>query len=303
MITHNHSKVEPPIRLIFLFAINPVSGGKDKTAWTVGINNYFADLPHTIELLTLNGETDDEALRQAIARLKPDRVIAVGGDGTVKIVAQHLLGTGIALGILPAGSANGMARELSIPADIQGSLDIITSNTLKPIDIVLINDTDICLHLSDIGLNAQVVKHYEQNNWRGMFGYLRSVVKSLHRRRLLRVEINTGDDCIQRVALMIVLANARMYGTGAVINPDGDLSDGRFEVVIFRRLTGWEILKSFWQYEPFNPKNVEIFHATSITIETHRRAYFQIDGEYRGRITKLSARIQPGAILMLTPGE
>lgn len=286
-----------------MFAINPVSGGKDKTDWTVGINTYFAELPHMAELLTLNGKTDEATLRRAITDLKPDRVIAVGGDGTVKLVAEQLLGTGIPLGILPAGSANGMAHELGIRLDIEGSIDIVVNGTPKLIDLVLLNENDICLHLSDIGLNAQVVKHYQQNNWRGLFGYLRSVVKSLQRRRLLRVEINAGDECIQRVALMIVLANARMYGTGAVINPNGDLSDGQFEVVIFRRLTGWEILKSFWQYEPFNPKHVEIFPATSVTIETHRRAYFQIDGEYRGRIKKISAQIRPDAIAVLVPGN
>ena len=288
--------------MIFLFAINPVSGGKDKTEWETGINDYFADSPHTVQLLHLNGETDPDAIRRAIAELKPDRVIAVGGDGTLKIVAEQVLDTGILLGVLPAGSANGMARELGLPLDVEGSLNVVVNGRPQPVDIIRIND-EICLHLSDIGLNAQVVKHYEQNNWRGMLGYLRSVLISLQRRRQLRVEINAGDDCIQRVAFMIVLANARMYGTGAVINPDGDLSDGRFEVVIFRRLTFWGILKMFWRYQPFDPKNIEIFPATSVTIETQRRAYFQIDGEYRGRINKISARIQPGILTMLVPTE
>ncbi|MDB5241681.1 MAG: diacylglycerol kinase [Spirosoma sp.] len=289
--------------MTFLFVINPVSGGKGKTDWTIGINNYFADLPHAVELLYLDGKTDTETLPRAIADLKPDRVVAVGGDGTLKIVAEQLLGTGVPLGVLPAGSANGMARELAIPGDIEGSLDVVVNGEPKPVDIISINDDEMCLHLSDIGLNAQVVKHYEQNNWRGMFGYLRSVLKTLRRRRQLRVEIDTGQECIQRVALMIVLANARMYGTGAVINPDGDLSDGRFEVVIFRRLTFWGLLKLFWHYRPFDPRNIEIFSATSVNIETQRRAYFQIDGEYRGRVNKLTARIRPGVITMLVPAQ
>jgi diacylglycerol kinase (ATP) len=287
--------------LTFLFAINPVSGGKGKTDWTAGIDSYFADSPHTAQLLYLDGKTDHETIPQAIATLKPDRVVAVGGDGTLKIVAEYLLDTGIPLGVLPAGSANGMARELGIPANIEESLNIVVNGQLKPVDLIEINDGDLCLHLSDIGLNAQVVRHYEKNNLRGMFGYLRSVVEALRKRRQLRVEIKTDDECVQRVAFMIVLANARMYGTGAVINPDGDLSDGHFEVVIFRRLPIWGIIKLFWRYRPFDPKNIEIFPATSITIETHRKAYFQIDGEYRGRITKLNARIKPGAITMMVP--
>lgn len=169
--------------MTFLFVINPVSGGKGKTDWTIGINNYFADLPHTVELLYLDGKTDAETLGQTIADLKPDRVVAVGGDGTLKIVAEQLLGTDVPLGVLPAGSANGMARELAIPGDVEGSLNVVVNGELKPIDIISINDGDTCLHLSDIGLNAQVVKHYEQNNWRGMFGYLRSVLKTLRKRR------------------------------------------------------------------------------------------------------------------------
>ena len=278
--------------------INPVSGGTDKTNWTDGIKAHFADLPHTAELLYLDGNNDEDLLRRSLTDLKPDRVVAVGGDGTLKLVAEQLLDTNIPLGVLPAGSANGMARELNIPTDMEGSLNVVVNGEPKPVDIISIND-DICLHLSDIGLNAQVVKHYQQNNWRGMSGYLRSVLKALRRRRRLRVEIDTGDDCVQREALMIVLANARMYGTGAVINPDGDLSDGQFEVVVFRQLTFWGLLKLFWRYRPFDPRHIEVFTATSVKIETQRRAYFQVDGEYRGLITKLIARIRPGAITML----
>ncbi|MFD2933383.1 diacylglycerol/lipid kinase family protein [Spirosoma flavum] len=287
--------------MIFLFAINPVSGGSDKAVWEEGIHNYFANLPHTVHQFYFDGKTDDETLRQQIAQHKPDRVVAVGGDGTIKIVATALLNTGIPLGVLPAGSANGMARELGIPPDVDGSLALLVNGVPKATDILSVNDGDVCLHLSDIGLNAQLVKHYEQNNLRGKFGYLRGVINVLQKRRLLRVSITVGDECVQRAAFMIVLANARMYGTGAVINPDGDPCDGHFEVVIFRRLSFWEILKLFWLYKPFDPKKIEIFPATSVTIETHRRAYFQVDGEYRGRITTLKAVIKPGALLMLVP--
>lgn len=289
--------------MIFLFAINPVSGGTTKTNWEDGIKNHFAKSAHTVELLYLNGKTDDETVQQKIASLKPDRVVAVGGDGTIKCVATQLLRTNIPLGVLPAGSANGMARELGIPADIAGSLDVLTSGALRPVDVIAVNDNEICLHLSDIGLNARLVKHYQQNNLRGKFGYLRGVVYVLRKHRQLRVEITVGEECVQRVAFMIVLANARMYGTGAVINPDGDLSDGQFEVVIFRRLNVWEILKLFWRYKPFDPQKIEILPATSVTIETHRKAYFQVDGEYRGQVTKLKAAIKPGVLTMIVPAD
>lgn len=289
--------------MTFLFAINPVSGGNDKTSWEEGIRNHFADTPHVVHLFHLNGKTDDTTIRQQIEEHKPDRVVAVGGDGTIKLVATALLNTTIPLGVLPAGSANGMARELGIPPDVEGSLALLTDGVPRATDIISINEGDICLHLSDIGLNAQLVRYYERNNLRGKFGYLRGVVKVLHKRRLMRISITVGDECVQRVAFMVVLANARMYGTGAVINPEGTPFDGHFEVVIFRRLSFWEIIKLFWRYRPFDPRKIEIYPATSVTIETHRRAYFQVDGEYRGRITTLKAEVKPGAIQILVPEE
>jgi YegS/Rv2252/BmrU family lipid kinase len=287
--------------LTFLFAINPASGGKTKDDWVTGIKNHFANLPHQIDLFFLDGKTDNDTLPKKISEVKPDRVVAVGGDGTIKGVAEAMLGTTIPLGILPAGSANGMARELGIPTDMMASLDVLVQGVAKPIDLIEINDGDYCLHLSDIGMNAQLIKNYQQNNLRGMSGYLRGVVKVLRKHRLLRVEINVGDECVQRAAFMIVLANARMYGTGAMINPNGDLSDGQFEVVIFRRLTIWEIIKMFWHFKPFDPKKIEIFPATSVNITTHRKAYFQVDGEYRGKLTELKAQVCPQALTILVP--
>ena len=102
---------------------------------------------------------------------------------------------------------------------------------------------------------------------------------------------------------MVVLANARLYGTGAVINPDGDLTDGIFEVVILRRLSILELLKMFWRYQPFDSSKVEIIPATSICIETRKKAYFQVDGEYRGRVTEIRAEIRAGQLKMMVPSD
>src|SRR5688572_2376693 len=107
--------MQPVGPLKFLFIVNPSAGGKFKTDWQSNIIQYFKTKPHAIEFLLLSGKNDAASLDERINSLKPDRVIAVGGDGTVNFVAKKLLGTGIPLGILPAGSANGLARELKLP--------------------------------------------------------------------------------------------------------------------------------------------------------------------------------------------
>lgn len=290
-----------PDKLRILFAINPVSGGTDKTELENAIQTYFADSPHEAHLFHLDGKQDTALIQQHIADYKPNRVVAVGGDGTIKIVAEQLLHSDMALGILPAGSANGMAKELGLPESLTDRLAVIMNGTTKPTDVIMVNNNELCLHLSDIGLNAQLVKHYAENNWRGKIGYLRAVLRTLEQRKILRLEIETPTGIQTRAAYMVVLANARMYGTGAAINPDGDLSDGLFEVVILRTLSFWEFLKMFWLYQPFDKRRVEVFQVKQITIRTKRKAYFQIDGEYRGRIREVMAKIAPGALQVMVP--
>ena len=287
-------------KLKILFVVNPVSGGNDKSLLEKEILDYFEAVPHSAELIHLDGKNDSETVKAAIMAYNPDRVVAVGGDGTVKIVAEQLLGKHIPLGILPAGSANGMARELELPTTTHELLDVIVRGTPKAIDAIHIND-DICLHLSDIGLNAQLVKYYAENGWRGKLGYLRGVLRTLYRKRLLDIEIHSKTDSFTCQAFMVVLANARMYGTGAMINPEGELADGAFEVIILRTLSFWEFLKMFWQYQPFDPAKIHIFPATSITIRTRRKAYFQVDGEYKGKVNQVKAKIRQGELEVMLP--
>ncbi|WP_310395388.1 diacylglycerol kinase family protein [Hymenobacter sp.] len=291
-----------PPALHLLFVINPGSGSAGKTNWDATIGDYFAPLPHTAELFHLTGaDADAPALRARVARHRPDRLVAVGGDGTVKLVAELALAAGLPLAVLPAGSANGMARELALPADPVRALDVAVNGREKAVDVLYLNGTDLCLHLSDIGLNAQLVRHAQRRNWHGMLGYARAAFWSLLRRRLLRVRVQSDTEDMERTAFMVVLANARVYGTGAEINPDGDVADGKFEVVLLRRLVGRELLKMFWRFRPFDPAAVEIFSTTAVSLETTRPAAFQVDGEYRGRTTRVEATIRPGALRVLVP--
>ncbi len=282
--------------------VNPASGSATKTDWPTTIRAYFEPLPHTAALLELTGQNDGQVLQARIAQDRPDRLVAVGGDGTVKIVAEQAIAARLPLAVLPAGSANGMAKELALPLDPTQALDIAVRGQEKAVDVLYLNGADLCLHLSDIGLNAQLVRHAQRQNWRGMLGYARAAFWSLLHRRQMRVRIQTDAGAVERAAFMVVLANARVYGTGAVINPKGDVADGKFEVVVLRRLVGRELLKMFWHFRPFDPKAVEIFCTTSVTLEVRRRVELQVDGEYRGRTTHVEATIKPGALRVLVAG-
>ncbi|HEX2606984.1 MAG TPA: diacylglycerol kinase family protein [Flavisolibacter sp.] len=284
-----------------LFVINPISGGKVKNDWEKAIRNYFSERDHSIEIYLLTGKDDKRSVQHYIDQIKPDRVVAVGGDGTVKMLADIVKETPVPLGIIPAGSANGMAKELSIPLEIEPALQIITEGQVRKIDLIRINEEELCIHLSDIGLNAMLVKYFEQSENRGMWGYGRAIFRVLWEKQKLRVTITTDQGTIKRMAYMVALANARKYGTGANINPDGDVSDGAFEIVIIRKLNVYEIIKAIFTDRSFHPKKIEVVKTKNVDMQIHRKAYFQVDGEYRGKTTSVSARILPQIISVMVP--
>jgi diacylglycerol kinase (ATP) len=284
-----------------LFIINPVSGGKEKHNREAEIRSYFKDTKHTIEFYLLNGETDRISVQHHIKSVCPDKVIAVGGDGTVKMLAEILKGTQRIMGIIPAGSANGMAKELNIPLNMKDALDIIVKGQPQYIDAILINKKEICLHLSDMGLNAMLVKYFHGYNQRGMWGYARSVFRVLWQKQKIYATITTDSGTIKRKAYMIVLANASKYGTGASINPTGELDDGAFEVVIVRKLHLWSLMKMLMAHKTFNVEKIEIIRTKKLILKSLRKRYFQVDGEYRGRVKEIRAEISPRCIHLMVP--
>lgn len=295
--------MQNPAQLKILFVINPVSGGKEKHDWEASIRTFFKDKPHSMEFYLLKGKDDKSSIQHHIDRIKPDRVVAVGGDGTVKLLADLLKETPVALGILPAGSANGMARELKVPLQTEEALDIIINGECRKLDLIKINEEEICLHLSDVGLNALLVKNFEQSKKRGMWGYGKAVFKVLWKKTLIYVNIKTDKEQIRRKAFMIVIANAQTYGTGAIINPDGKLNDGQFEIVIVRKLHLFELFKMLISHKPFHEKRIEVFQTKTVEMHMKRKAYFQVDGEYIGKTICVKARILPQIVNVVLPPE
>ncbi len=286
-----------------LFVINPLAGQNSNTDWKQNIGKYFTGKNFLIDYFLLPEKPDTANLKQYILTEMPDKVIAVGGDGTVTMLANIVAGTSIALGILPGGSANGMARELGIPDAALDALQIVENGIIKDCDSIKINDKTISLHLSDIGLNAQLIKYFDEGKLRGKMGYARVILKTLWHKEKLQVTMQSKGLEVKRNAFMVVIANASMYGTGAVINPNAQLNDGVFEVIIVRRLSIHSLLKMLIKPGPFNPKKIEIFPSTSVKINTLKKVHFQIDGEYMGKIKNITAQIIPGNIKLILPAS
>jgi len=284
-----------PLR--FLFIINPGSGNHN-IDWSTAIDIFFASRPHQTEKFFFEPGCNTSIIKDKINAAVPDRVVAVGGDGTVKLVAECLLHTNIVMGILPAGSANGLAKELGIPILPEGALEYLLQPGTQKIHLLRIN-SQLCVHLSDIGFNASVIKIFSSGKQRGMPGYIRAAWKVLWKHSVMQVSIKIDDSIIKSEAAMIVLANATRYGSGAVINPAGRLDDELFEVVVIKKVSFPEIFKMMVTHRPYDKNKTELYQAKSVAIESKKKVHFQVDGEYLGKVKTVQADIIVGALLII----
>ncbi|WP_316750057.1 diacylglycerol/lipid kinase family protein [Pedobacter gandavensis] len=282
-----------------LFIINPGSGNQ-QINYSEAIQLHFKSAPEEIEIFELPKNCSLETIKQAIEQSKADRVIAVGGDGTLKLVAECLEGKNIPIGIIPAGSANGMAKELGIPLELEAALAVAATGKPKKIHAIKVNG-ELCIHLADIGFNAYIIKRFDNLPQRGMIGYAKAAWQALWSHHKMEVEIQIKGKQIKTQAAMVVIANATSYGTGVKINPEGDLTDDLFEVILVKKYTVVEILKVRFTELPFNPEKIELFHTKDLCIKTRHKVHFQVDGEYMGKVNRVDATILPAAITIITP--
>lgn len=285
-----------------LFVINPKSGKNDED-WQTIINDHFSGSDIQVEQFKLEKNCDPKKIEEKINAFQPDRVAAIGGDGTVKLVAEQLLDKPqIGLCIIPAGSANGMAKELAIPLNAAEALQLCVNGVLKKIHLVKVNE-HVCIHLSDVGFNAFVIKMFEKESGRGMWGYVKASWKALWQHSRLKVKISTDEGVVHRDAAMIVIANASKYGSGALINPEGKLDDKLFEVIIIRKISFTEIFKMMVTHMAYDPAKTEVFQCTYLNIVSRKYAHFQVDGEYLGKAKKVEAELMPDAISIIIPKD
>ena len=274
-----------------LFVVNPISGGLDKKGLTDLVQMYSINIGVTVLVYETTGSNDTAHIREICLKENFERVIVAGGDGTIKMVVEALEDIDIVLGILPAGSANGLATDLNLPKTIEENMCIAFHNPYMKMDVITINEK-YSLHLSDLGLNADLIKNYEENSLRGFWGYAAQAYTTLRESEdAFEATIIANETTIIVKAKMIVIANSQKYGTGVVINPMGVMNDGKFELVILKNLDLLVLGKILNGNIPFDSEDIVIVSTDKAVIKTNSPVSFQIDGEYCGKQTELDIGI------------
>jgi diacylglycerol kinase (ATP) len=285
----------------YILVVNPISGDVDKTEILNKTLAFAEEFNVEIIVYETCGEKDEEAIKTLYSLHKPERILIAGGDGTIKMVGEALEKQDVIFGILPAGSANGLSVDLNLPSTIEENLSVSFHNHFMEMDMICINGKK-SIHLSDLGLNAELVKNYENGSTRGKLGYALQVITTLTElEEPFSAKIEANNETIECVARMIVIANSKKYGTGVTINPDGEMNDGKFEIVILKNLDLVVFGKIITGNIPVNSEDVEIISTNKAIITTVAPVSFQIDGEYIGEETQLDIKILPSQMKVAIP--
>lgn len=285
----------------FLLVINPTAGSISVDEVSEKARQWSDNQEYTIEIYKTTGKDDDVKIEELLQEKEFKRIIVAGGDGTITMVASKILNTDMVLGILACGSANGLATSLNIPKNLDDQLDIALHHDAKVMDTLLVND-NFCTHISDIGINAELIYNYEISKASGMLGYAKQSIPTLFKSNYpYEFKITLEDRVIESKGVLLAFANARKYGTNAIINPEGRIDDGSFEVVIFKRLSIREILKTLFKNSQHREGSMEIYRTQSVSVKCKSPVALQVDGEFIGEFDTFSAEIKPASLKIAAP--
>jgi diacylglycerol kinase (ATP) len=287
-----------------LFIVNPISGGVNKEPFLKDAQHLCNRYGIALAIFRTTGKNDKEQLHQVLEKEKPDKVAAVGGDGTVLFTATCLLDSGLPLGIIPQGSANGMAKELQVNTNAMEALkDILMSEAYAGMDLLRVNGTYYSMHIGDVGINANLVKSFSEDARRGMMTYSKYFVEELKKTKAFRVKVDIDGNTIEELCYMAAICNSGRYGTGVILSNQSNLFDGKFEIVLLREKSINTFIDA--ALTKFNESFFKPEHTRTVS-GSHARLYFdeprilQLDGEIIGSFAELNVELLQGAIKIIS---
>ena len=221
------------------FIINPISGVASKDKIPGLVKELFSSDEYKVDIVVTEFAGHACELTKQAVNESIHCIVAVGGDGTVNEVASNMVHTSSVLGIIPAGSGNGLARDLRIPLDTRKAMEVILHGNVVPIDYCKANK-HLFFCTCGVGFDALVSERFSAEKQRGSLSYVKSVISEYVKFRPDEYEIILDDETIKEKAFLITCANASQYGYNAYIAPQANISDGKVDVVIISSINPME---------------------------------------------------------------
>lgn len=287
------------------FIINPISGTHSKDTLPKLIEEYLDKKQFSYRILYTEHAGHAAELTKQCVEEHVDIVVAVGGDGTVNEVARSLVHSTTALGIIPCGSGNGLARHLCLPLDIRKSIEIINQCHIEAFDYGIINDLPFFCTCG-MGFDAFISLKFAESSKRGPITYVENVLKEglKYKPETYEVKDDTGVHHYQ--AFLIACANASQYGNHAYIAPGATMKDGEMDVIImepFNALEAPQIAADLFMKTLSKNSKIKTFRTKNLQIHRSKEGAIHYDGDPVMTGTDISVSIEHLGIRIVTNPE
>lgn len=286
-----------------IFIVNPISGTNNKQNILDYINQNIDTDKFNFKIIKTEYAGHAYDIAKKAVEENVDYVIAIGGDGTVNEIGSALVHSETALGIIPCGSGNGLARHLHIPMNYQKALDVINKTNVRKIDYGKIAGHPFFCTCG-VGFDAFVSLKFANSKRRGLVSYLENtLVESLHYKPET-YEIENSEGTIKYKAFLIACGNAAQYGNNAYIAPQASLSDGMMDITILEPFTVLDApalsIQLFTRTIDMNSK-IKTMKDKKITIKRASEGVFHFDGDPMMGPKDLVVEIIPSALKVISP--
>ena len=263
------------------FIINPISGTHSKEEMPRLINETLDSERYAYDIrLTEHAGHASEIARECVAEQR-DIVVAVGGDGTVNEVARSLTHSQTALGIIPCGSGNGLARHLCLPMEAKKAISIINQGNVELFDYGVINGIPFFCTCG-MGFDAFISLKFAEAGKRGPITYVENVLKEGLKYRPETYEVIDDAGTTRYKAFLIACANASQYGNNAYIAPGATMKDGEMDVIImepFDALEAPQIAADLFMKTLGNNSKIKTFRSKELHIRRKEAGAIHYDGD------------------------
>jgi diacylglycerol kinase family enzyme len=227
---------------------NPTAGQRNRGAEMLALIDRMRRKGLELENAPTSGPGDATEIVRRLLPTGLDLVAVCGGDGTVSEAACGLVGSTVPLAVLPGGTSNVLARELSIPLRLEPASRLLLEGERRPVRVLYANDRPFFLW-AGIGLDARIMGHMSQflKRWLGRTGIFFTVAPEFFRYEFPRLEVTVDGKAHE--ATFAVACNARLYAGDWVIAPDARLDSEEMEVMLFSHRNRWKFLSLFRQLQ------------------------------------------------------
>jgi diacylglycerol kinase (ATP) len=263
------------------FIVNPISGTQSKELILNLLDKKINKTRYSWEVMYTERAGHAVEIAAQAAAEKTDIVVAIGGDGTINEVARSLVHTDTALGIIPCGSGNGLARHLHIPMEPKKALEVLDEGHIDIIDYGKINGTDFFCTCG-VGFDAFVSLKFANAGKRGLLTYLEKTLQESLKYQPETYELETENGISKYKAFLIACGNASQYGNNAYIAPQATLTDGLLDVTILEPFTVLDVPSLAFQL--FNKtidhnSRIKTFRCKKLCIRRNTPGVVHFDGD------------------------